>query len=98
MRVIRGMAAGLALGAGAGFANSVPLLGAVRTLARRTVPAWLIVPLGAVANLELLPLPEESRMAGPVYVTVWAGALAGTALVVGRAVGGRPNPRPISRG
>jgi len=65
-------------------------LGAVGALARRTVLAWLVVPLGAVLNLEVLPLPAESRMAGPVYVTVWAGALVVAGLIVGRALRERP--------
>jgi hypothetical protein len=73
-------------------------LGAVGVLARRGglagALAALVVPAGAVLNLIVLPLPSESRMAGPVEVTIGVGAIAGVALIVVRLV--RERTRPVA--
>lgn len=73
-------------------------LGAVGVLARRGgiagALAALVVPAGAVLNLIVLPLPAESRMAAPVAVTVWTGAIAGVVLIALRLV--RERTRPVS--
>jgi hypothetical protein len=63
-------------------------LGAVGVLVRRGgiagALAALIVPAGAVLNLIVLPLPDESRMAVPAKVTIWSGAVLGVVLIVVR--------------
>ena len=48
--------------------------------------AALVVPAGAVLNPIGLPLPAESRMATPVAVTIWSGAIAGVVLIAIRLV------------
>ena len=75
-------------------------LGAVGVLARRGgiagALAALVVPVGAVLNLIVLPLPSESRMAVPVEVTIWTAAIAGVVLIAFRLV--RERMRPVSAG
>ncbi|WP_157437823.1 hypothetical protein [Actinoplanes subtropicus] len=72
-------------------------LGALGVLARRGgitgALAALVVPLGAVLNLIVLPLPGDSRMAGPVAVTIWTGAVLGVVLILLRLV--RERMRPV---
>jgi hypothetical protein len=71
-------------------------LGAVGVLAWRGgiagALATLVVPVGALLNLIVLPLPGESRMAGPVTVTIWTAAIAGVVLIAVRLVRERTGP------
>jgi hypothetical protein len=65
-----------------------PPLGAVGALIRRSAPvgtlALLLVPAGAALQMVLLPPPPDSRMAGPVRLTVWVAAAVATVLIARR--------------
>ena len=77
-----------------------PVLGAVGTLIRRPgltgLIAALVVPVGAILNLIVLPLPGESRMATPVLVTVVVAATLGAALAIARTVRRAPAAKPVA--
>jgi hypothetical protein len=64
-------------------------LGAVGATIRRPGPvgalAALVVPVGAVLNDLVRPLPADSAMAIPVRLTIWAAAAIATILIVARA-------------
>jgi hypothetical protein len=65
-----------------------PLLGTAGALIRRPgvvgAFALLLVPAGAALQMVLLPPPLESRMAGPVRLTVWVAAAGATVLIARR--------------
>lgn len=69
-----------------------PLLGAVGALIRRPGPvgtmALALVPVGAALQMVLLPPPPESRMAGPVRLTLWVAAAVAT-VPIARRIGRR---------
>jgi hypothetical protein len=65
-------------------------LGAVGATIRRPGPvgvlAALVVPVGAAANMVVLPPPKESPVAGLVLLTVWGAAATATVLIVTGAI------------
>jgi hypothetical protein len=67
-----------------------PVLGAagaaIRWPGRAGLPAALVVPAGAAAQMVVLPPPAESPMAVPVTVTVWCAAAVTAAVVLIRRV------------
>ncbi|MER7890777.1 hypothetical protein ABTX15_13220 [Micromonospora sp. NPDC094482] len=70
-----------------------PPLGAVGATIRRPGPvgafAALVVPVGAAANMVVLPPPQESLVAGPVRLTVWFAAAATAVFIAVRAIRAR---------
>ena len=74
------------------FALGAPL-GIVGALIRRPgiagVIASFVVPAGAVLNMVVLPLPEESPMATPVLLLVCGSAAVAAVLIAARAIRAR---------